>query len=108
MAENCVQVVTTTDSREKADRLASSAVESRLAACAQVIGPITSTFWWQGHVEAATEWVCILKTTAVRSDELMAHLRREHTYDTPEIVAIPIVGGNPGYLSWIARETGQR
>lgn len=107
MAENCVQVVTTTDSREKADTLAWSAVENRLAACAQVLGPITSTYWWQGQVEAASEWLCILKTTAARCDELVAHLRGQHTYETPEIVATPIVGGNPDYLSWIAQETAR-
>ena len=107
MAENCVQVVTTTDTREKADRLAWSAVENRLAACAQVLGPITSTYWWQGQVEAASEWLCILKTTATRCEELTAHLRDEHTYETPEIVATPIVGGNPDYLSWIAQETAR-
>jgi len=107
MPENCVEVVTTTDSREKADGLAWSAVESRLAACAQVVGPIASTYWWRGQVESATEWICILKTTALRSEELMAHLRQEHTYDNPEIVAIPIVGGSPDYLTWIARETAQ-
>jgi len=107
MPENCVEVVTTTDSREKADGLAWSAVESRLAACAQVVGPIASTYWWRGQVESATERICILKTTALRSEELMARLRREHTYDNPEIVAIPIVGGSPDYLTWIARETAQ-
>jgi len=76
-------------------------------ACAQVIGPVTSTYWWQGQIEAATEWLCLLKTTAVRSDELTAHLRDQHTYETPEIVVTPIVGGNPDYLSWIARETAR-
>ncbi|HKF18349.1 MAG TPA: divalent-cation tolerance protein CutA [Candidatus Dormibacteraeota bacterium] len=105
MADNYVQVFTTTDSREKADRLAWSAVENRLAACAQVIGPMTSTYWWQGQIEAASEWLCVFKTTTVRCDQLSAHLRDQHTYETPEIVATPIVGGNPDYLSWIARET---
>src|SRR5215471_5376031 len=101
-----LQVVTTTDSREEADQLTRSAVEHRLAACAQVAGPVTSTFWWEGAVQAASEWQCVLKTTAARFDELRAHLEREHSYETPEIVATPIVAGGAAYLDWIRRETG--
>ena len=102
-----MQVLTTTGTREEADRLATSAVEQRLAACAQVFGPITSTYRWRGAIETADEWQCVLKTTAARSDELTAHLRAHHSYETPEIVASPIVGGNPEYLSWIAQETAR-
>ena len=102
---DCLQVVTTADTREEADRLARSAVEHRLAACAQVVGPVTSTYWWEGAVQTATEWQCVLKTTAARFDELRGHLEREHSYDTPEIVATPIVAGNTAYLEWIERET---
>jgi periplasmic divalent cation tolerance protein len=102
---DCLQVVTTTDSPGEADRLARSAVERRLAACAQVVGPVTSTYWWEGAVETASEWQCILKTTAARFDELRAHLEREHTYETPEIVATPIVAGGAAYLEWVERET---
>lgn len=103
---DCLQVVTTTDSREAAERLARSAVERRLAACAQVVGPVTSTYWWDGAVQTATEWQCVLKTTAARFDGLRAHLESEHSYDTPEIVATPIVAGGAAYLDWISRETG--
>lgn len=102
---DCLQVVTTTDTREEADRLARSAVEHRLAACAQVVGPVTSTYWWEGAVQTAAEWQCVLKTTTARFDELRGHLEREHSYDTPEIVAVPVVGGSAGYLEWIERET---
>jgi periplasmic divalent cation tolerance protein len=101
----CLQVVTTTDSREEAEKLARSAVERRLAACAQVAGPVTSTFWWERAVQTASEWQCVLKTTSARFDELRAHLEREHTYETPEIVATPIVAGSAAYLEWIDRET---
>ena len=102
----CLQVVTTTDSREEADRLARSTVEHRLAACAQVVGPLTSTYRWRGAVETASEWQCVLKTTSARFDELRAHLEREHSYETPEIVATEIVAGAAPYLDWIRRETG--
>lgn len=101
---DCVQVVTTTETREEADRLTRSAVERRLAACAQVIGPVSSTYWWNGTVETASEWQCLLKTTAARLEELRAHLESEHGYETPEIIATPIVGGSAAYLDWIERE----
>lgn len=107
MGADFVQVLTTTGSREEADRLATSAVEQRLAACAQVFGPLTSTYWWRGAIETADEWQCVFKTTAARRDELTAHLRAHHSYETPEIVASPIVGGSPEYLSWIAQETAR-
>lgn len=102
---DCMQVVTTIDSREAADRLARSAVERRLAACAQVVGPITSTYRWKGAVETATEWQCVLKTTSARFPDLRAHLEAVHGYETPEIVATPISDGSPAYLDWIAAET---
>jgi periplasmic divalent cation tolerance protein len=98
-------VLTTTGSREEADRLGRLVVVRRLAACAQVEGPITSTYWWQGSMETATEWHVWLKTTAVRLDSLIALIRAEHSYDVPEIIASPITAGNPAYLDWIARET---
>jgi periplasmic divalent cation tolerance protein len=100
-----LQVVTTTDTREEADRLARSAVEGRLAACAQAVGPVTSTYWWEGSVQSAAEWQVQLKTTAARFDALREHLEREHSYETPEIVATLIVAGSAGYLAWIERET---
>jgi periplasmic divalent cation tolerance protein len=103
-----VQVVTTTDSRAEAEQLGRSAVERRLAACAQVVGPISSTYWWEGSIETASEWQCILKTTGARLDQLRTHLQAEHTYATPEIVATPIVGGSAAYLSWIEQETAVR
>jgi len=101
----CVQVLTTTDTREEADRLVRVAVERRLAACGQVVGPITSTYWWNGALETSSEWQCLFKTTASRLDALGAHLESEHSYETPEIIATPIAGGSAAYLAWIARET---
>ena len=98
-------MVTTTETREEAARLARSAVEKRLAACAQVGGPISSTYWWKEAVETATEWQCVFKTTADRLEALRALLESEHSYETPEIVATPIVAGSSDYLAWIERET---
>jgi periplasmic divalent cation tolerance protein len=99
------QAVTTTDSREVADGLARGAVEARVAACAQVVGPITSTYRWDGKVTTAEEWYVVFKTTAERYPALEAHIREHHGYDVPEIVLLPIVAGNPAYLDWVTTET---
>lgn len=100
-----LRVETTIDDRDAADRLAASVVEARLAACAQLVGPIRSTYWWDGAATTDEEWLIVMKTAADRLDDLVAHLRGAHPYDVPEIVAVPVVGGNPDYLDWLTAET---
>ena len=103
-ATGCVQVQTTTGSREDADRIAATLLEGRLAACVQVLGPLESRYWWEGTLESATEWLCLAKTTEDRLDALVAALQAAHSYDTPEVIATPVVGGDDRYLRWV-RET---
>lgn len=98
-----LQVVTTIDSEEAAERISAALVERRLAACVQILGPISSHYRWQGEVESAREWMCVAKTAASRYDKLEAAIRELHPYEEPEIVATPIVAGSAGYLEWIAR-----
>ncbi len=100
-----LQVQTTTDSRAEAMELSRAAVESRLAACAQVAGPVGSTYWWDDRVERIEEWLVLLKLPADRYDELAAFITERHSYDEPEIVALPIVAGSAAYLSWMREET---
>ncbi|MCX2729889.1 divalent-cation tolerance protein CutA [Saccharopolyspora sp. NFXS83] len=99
-----VQVVTTTDSEAAAAELARGIVEARAGACVQVV-PIRSFYRWDGAVQDDPEWQLQVKTSAARIDALIAHLQAHHTYDVPEIIATPIVGGNPAYLSWLDEET---
>jgi periplasmic divalent cation tolerance protein len=100
-----LQVQTTTDSRAEAMELAHDAVAARLAACAQVAGPIASTYWWENDLERAEEWLVMLKLPAARYQQLADFLTERHSYDEPEIVATPIVAGSPSYLNWIEEET---
>jgi periplasmic divalent cation tolerance protein len=100
-----LQVQTTTDSRAEAMELAHAAVAARLAACAQVAGPIASTYWWEDGLERAEEWLIVLKLPADRYQQLADFLTERHSYDEPEIIATPIVAGSPAYLSWIDEET---
>lgn len=105
MTDDCLQVTVAAASREEADRLTGSAVEGRLAACAQVIGPAGSTFRWEGRVQHAEEWLCILKTTRARYPDLERHLRGMHSYRNPEIIAIALAAGSDDYLAWLRAET---
>ena len=100
-----LQVVTTVDSEEAAGRLARGITGARLAACVQIVGPIKSVYWWQGELEEAREWQLIMKTTTARIAELEDHIKENHDYDTPEITATVISGGNWDYLDWITAET---
>ncbi|HVL51398.1 MAG TPA: divalent-cation tolerance protein CutA [Actinomycetota bacterium] len=106
MADVYLQVTTTTESQSHAQQLARSVVQARLAACVQVLGPIASTYWWEGEIEDATEWLCLMKTTAATYPALEAFIQSAHTYEVPEITASPITMGSAGYLSWISGETG--
>ena len=100
-----LQVQTTTDSRAEAVELARAVVEARLAACAQVAGPIASTYWWEDGLERAEEWLLMLKLPADRYDDLAEFLGERHSYDEPEITATAIVAGSPAYLEWLEEET---
>ena len=108
VAGQYLQVQTATDSRAEAMELARAAVQARLAACAQVAGPVASTYWWEGGIERAEEWLVLLKLPASRLGELTAFLAERHSYDEPEIIALPIVAGSPSYLSWLREETVPR
>lgn len=100
-----VLAILTAPTREEADTLARGAVEARLAACAQVAGPVSSVYSWQGAVVAAEEWRVELKTTTEVADDLAAHLVERHSYEVPEVVLVPVSGGSVEYLSWVAAET---
>lgn len=99
------QVVVTFDERSAAEEVARTIVEERLAACAQLDGPIVSTYWWNGRVEEASEWRVEFKTRTARLEALGGCVAELHAYDVPQVVATPIVGGLPAYLNWIADET---
>jgi periplasmic divalent cation tolerance protein len=90
----------------EAERIAEALVAERLAACVNILGAVRSVYRWQGAVERADEVAMIAKTTETLFDALNARVRALHSYDTPAIVAWPIVAGDAAYLDWIAAETG--
>jgi periplasmic divalent cation tolerance protein len=107
MTSDHVLVLTTIDSIEGAQRLARTAVEARVAACAQIEGPITSIYWWRDVVETQQEWRVQFKTAAARSSDLSRHIHTEHDYETPEIVQLDIPTGDQAYLAWVDAETAE-
>jgi len=99
-----LQVSTTASSREDAERIAKEVVNSKLAACAQIVGPIESVYRWKGGVERKTEWLCLIKTTEAAYREVERAVFEMHPYETPEIVAVPIVTGSAAYLAWLREQ----
>ena len=102
-----IQVNTTTATKADAERIAAALVEQRLAACVQVSGPIHSCYRWQGEIETAEEWLCSVKTTREAYDQVEQAIRELHSYDEPEIMAVPIVAGSAGYLAWLREQVGE-
>jgi periplasmic divalent cation tolerance protein len=99
-----VQVTVTFGSRDEAERVGRAAVEARAAACAQITGPITSYFWWKDALEEAEEWYCVLKTTRDRFRDIETVIREAHSYEVPEILAVPVIEGSSDYLAWVQGE----
>ena len=96
-----IQVFTTIETKEEAEKIAQYLVEQKLAACVQITGPIASTYRWKGKVETAQEWLCLIKTREDLYDKVEKAIKELHSYETPEIIAVPIVKGSSEYLSWL-------
>ena len=101
MTDKCV-VLVTCGSAAEAKRIARALVEARLAACVNLLpGAVTSIYRWKGKVESARERLLLIKTSRNRLAKLQAAIGRLHSYDLPEIIALPIVAGSRAYLDWI-------
>jgi periplasmic divalent cation tolerance protein len=98
-------IISTTDSKAAAEEMARVLVERRLAACVQVLGPIRSTYRWQEKLETAEEWQCQIKSRAECYADIEKAIRALHSYEVPEIISIPIIGGSSDYLEWLNANT---
>lgn len=99
-----MQVFVTIDDELKAVEIAEKIVEKRLAACVQITGPVTSVYRWEGKLNKDKEWLLIFKSSGKLYDELEGEIKRLHTYDVPEILALPVEKGNKDYFNWLNRE----
>jgi periplasmic divalent cation tolerance protein len=105
--EKIIQIITTCNSKDLAEGIGKRLVEKRLAACAQISGPIISTYWWKGKMEETTEWTCTLKSTVGLYDKVETAIREVHPYDLPEIIAIDVEKTLPAYADWVREETNK-
>ena len=105
--EDFVVVLVTAGSDEEAARLGRTLVDERLAACANVVGPIRSIYRWQGAVEEAAEHLVLLKARAADVGLLEARVRALHSYEVPEVLALPVRAGSAAYLAWLADATAR-
>ena len=102
--ETFIQVVTTTAQKGDAEKIAKILIEKRLAGCVQIVGPVTSTYWWKGWVEQSQEWQCLIKSRRDLYGELEEAIKEIHPYETPEIIALPVITGCRDYLDWLGEE----
>ena len=97
-------VLITAGSQEEADRIAHALVAEMLAACVNVLTGVTSVYRWEGEVQRDQEWLLVAKSTRQVLDDLVRRVQAIHSYDLPEIIALPVVGGSEAYLRWLDGE----
>jgi periplasmic divalent cation tolerance protein len=103
-----VVIFVTTSSEQEAHKISERLLASRKAACVNIVPRVDSSFWWQGKLDSAQESLLIIKTRASLLQEVIDLVKGAHSYSVPEIIALPIIGGNQDYLNWIDAETEKR
>jgi periplasmic divalent cation tolerance protein len=96
-----VVVLVTAASRDEAERIGDALVEAMVAACATIVPGVTSIYRWEGRMERAEEWLLIIKTRSDVLGELIERVHALHSYEVPEVLALPVVGGSEAYLRWL-------
>jgi periplasmic divalent cation tolerance protein len=99
-----IVIFITCNDAEEAQNIAELLLEQRLAACVNIVPDVNSSFWWEGKLETARESLLIIKTSTKKLPEIILSVKTVHTNTVPEIIALPIVGGNQDYLDWIDNE----
>jgi periplasmic divalent cation tolerance protein len=104
--DDYLQVLVSIDSEDRAHALQRLILEQRAAACVQILCPISSAYRWRGKIEEAQQWLYLAKTRRSTYPRLESLVKENHSYDTPEIIAIPTFAGYAGYPDWVVAETG--
>ena len=102
-----IVVFVTANTSGEAQRIAALLLEQRQAACVNIIPEVESRFWWEGKIDSARESLLIIKTRASLLPEIIRRVKEVHSETVPEIIALPVFGGNQEYLGWIGKETAQ-
>ena len=106
MESEFIQISTTCDRREILEQIAAKLVADKVAACCQLEGPVTSVYRWEGKTESASEYRLLIKTTTELLPAVEASVIELHSYQQPQITAVPIVAANEGYAGWIRENVG--
>jgi periplasmic divalent cation tolerance protein len=101
-----ILVIVTAANKTEAEKIAYGLLNERLIACANIIGPVHSLFWWQGKIESAEEHIILMKTRKNLFQKLSEKVKTLHSYEVPEIIAIPIVEGFKPYMEWLEKSLG--
>ena len=99
-----IQITITVRTRDEGEQLVHNLVENRLIACGQILGPIQSTYWWKGKIETAQEWMCLAKSREEKFAEVVRQVRNMHSYEVPEIIAVPLIAVDENYAHWLEEE----
>lgn len=108
MPEPCIVIITTADNKQTLTDIADSLLGERIAACVQILGPISSHYRWKGEVASSTEWRAEIKTRQGLYDRVAQSISEIHSYELPEIIALDIVDCNHEYLQWIYDQTSDQ
>ncbi len=100
-----IVIFITTGTNGEARQVAEALLEQRKAACVTIVPTVTSLFWWEDRIDSDQESLLIVKSKASLLDEIVSLVKGVHSYDVPEVIALPIIGGNSDYLSWIGEQT---
>lgn len=101
---DAVVVLVTVPEGAAARQLADELIRGRQVACVNIVPAVDSIFWWRGEMDTARESLLVVKTRASRLEAVVEMVKRRHPYEVPEVIALPVVGGNPDYLEWLASE----
>ena len=99
-----IQINIAVGTKEEGQRLVHDLLKNRLIACGQILGPMHSTYWWKGKIETAQEWMCFAKSKEEKFSEILQQVRRLHSYEVPEIIAMPLIAVDENYARWLEEE----
>ncbi|MFC2068847.1 divalent-cation tolerance protein CutA [Chloroflexota bacterium] len=109
MAEETIDIIVfvTTTNEDEANEVGKLLLSQRQAGCVNIVPKVNSIFWWKGEIESAQESLLIIKTKISFLKEIIRLVKEVHSYDVPEIIALPVIGGNQDYLDWVGIEVGK-
>ena len=107
LSENVLVVFSTAASEEEAERIAKVLIGKRIAACVSMLGPIKSIYWWKNRIEESEEYLLLIKTTQDKYEELERVFKEIHSYQVPEILAVPVMNALREYVEWLREEVSK-